>query len=115
MEEQERFAKGKGPRELSGTATDPQGIRQVTLRLTRRIGKRCYTFSGSREKFVGARCGASNGTWFKAAESGDWSYLLPSRAGKGRYVLDVRGTDTNGNVDRDLDRGRNRIVFHVSG
>lgn len=115
VREQQRFARGKGPRTLSGRATDAQGIRRVELRLTRTDRRRCSTFDGARERFVRLkRCGASRGRWFEAGTGGDWTYLLPSRLPRGRYVLDVRSTDGTGNVDRRLERGRNRIVFHVA-
>jgi hypothetical protein len=115
VKEQQRFAKGKGPRTLSGLATDAQGIRKVRLRLTRTDGGRCSTFDGERERFVVlTRCGATRGKWFDAGTSGSWSDLLPAALSRGRYVLDVEATDANGNVDAKLERGRNRIVFHVS-
>jgi hypothetical protein len=45
----------------------------------------------------------------------DWSYLLPSALGRGRYVLDVFVTDGRGNrlASRDLQRGSSRVVFTV--
>ncbi len=114
--EQQRFAKGKGPRTLSGKVdADPSGIKGIELRLTRRDGKRCSWFSGAKEKLVGTRrCGADRATFFSVGDRADWSYLLPSRLPRGRYVLDVRVTDKAGNVDSTLQRTRNRIVFHVS-
>jgi len=115
VKEQQRFARDKGPRTLSGQATDPQGIRKVRLRLTRTDRARCNTFDGERERFVALkRCGAARGAWFDAGTSGAWSYLLPARLPRGRYVLDVEATDASGNVDKKLERGRNRVVFHVS-
>jgi len=114
VKEQQRFAKGKGPRTLSGVATDAQGIKLVRLRLTRSDRGRCSTFDGARERFATMkRCGADRGAWFEAGTSGDWSYLLPSALPRGRYVLDVQTTDATGNVDARLERGRNRIVFLV--
>lgn len=113
--EQQRFARGKGPRTLSGRATDAQGIAKVQLRLTRTNGRTCQRFDGARERLVTTKkCGAANATFFDAGTSADWSYLLPSALPKGRYVLDVRSTDSTGNVDRTLQRGRNRVVFFVS-
>lgn len=113
--EQQRFARGKGPRTLSGEATDAQGVVKVRLRLTRTDRGRCTTFDGKRERFVGLkRCGAVRGRWFDAGNRGEWSYLLPARLTRGRYVLDVEATDGNGNVDAKLERGRNRVVFHVA-
>lgn len=115
VSEQQRFARGRGPRTLAGESTDAQGIRRVRLRLTRIDRGRCTTFDGARERFVTLkRCGASRGRWFEAGTSGTWSYLLPARLTRGRYVLDVEATDGNGNVDKKLERGRNRVVFHVS-
>lgn len=115
VKEQQRFARGKAPRTLSGVATDAQGIRRVQLRLTRTDGSRCARFDGRRERFVNTtKCGAVNALYFDAGTSGDWSYLLPSTLTRGRYVLDVRTTDATGNIDRRLERGRNRVVFFVS-
>lgn len=115
VKEQQRFAKGKGPRTLAGEATDAQGIRKVRLRLTRSDRGRCTTFDGRRERFVAMqRCGAARGTWFAAGTRGEWSYLLPARLPRGRYVLDVEATDGSGNVDTRRERGRNRVVFHVA-
>ncbi len=115
VEEQQRFARSRAPRTLAGVATDAQGVRRVQLRLTRTNGRACARFDGRRERFVSTKkCGAANALYFDAGTSGDWSYLLPSRLTKGRYVLDVRTTDATGNVDRKLERGRNRVVFFVS-
>lgn len=115
VKEQQRFAKGKGPRTLAGKATDAQGITKVRIRLSRTNGKTCQRFDGKRERLVTTKkCGAANASYFDAGTTGDWSYLLPSALAKGRYVLDVQSTDGTGNVDRKLDRGRNRIVFFVS-
>jgi len=115
IREQQRFAKGKGPRTLRGTVeSDPSGLRDISLRLTRTDRGRCSAYDGARERFVKlTRCGASRGRFFSAGDRADWSYLLPSALPRGRYVLDVRVTDNAGNVDRTLQRTRNRIVFHV--
>jgi uncharacterized protein DUF4430 len=113
--EHERFAHGKGPRTLSGIANpDPSGLRDVALRLTRTDRGRCSAFDGRRERLVRMRrCGASHGKWFSAGNRSPWSYLLPSRLPRGRYVLDVRTTDGAGNVDATLQRTRDRVVFSV--
>jgi hypothetical protein len=114
--EGQRFAKGKGPRSLSGTvAGDPSGIADVRLRLTRNDHGRCQTFDGRRERLVAMkRCGAKRGKWFSAGDRERWSYLLPARLGPGRYVLDVQARDRAGNVDTLLQRTRTRVVFIVS-
>lgn len=112
--EQQHFAKGKGPRTLAGSVTpDPSGLRLIQLRLTR-SDHGCVTYDGTKEQLVKLkRCGAARGKWFPVGDRQDWSYLLPARLGTGRWVLDIQTTDGAGNVDTTLQRGRNRIVFHV--
>ena len=116
LREGQRFAKGKGPRSLRGTVTpDPSGIADVLLRLTRNDRGRCQTFDGRSERLVALkRCGARHGKWFSAGDREQWSYLLPARLARGRYVLDVRVRDRAGNVDSLLQRTRTRVVFTVS-
>jgi hypothetical protein len=111
-----RYGKGKGPRTLSGiVASDPSGIADVRLRLTRSDHGTCETFDGKKERFVAMkRCGAKRGKWFSAGDRQQRSYLLPSRLGSGRYVLDVQARDRAGNVDSLLQRMRTRVVFFVS-
>jgi hypothetical protein len=115
IREHQRFAKGKGPRELKGTSDpDPSGLKDVQLRLTKRVGTRCFTFSGTKLQFVAMkRCGARRGTWFSIGSKADWSYLLPKALGRGRYVLDLKTIDGAGNADAQLARTRNRVVFFV--
>ena len=38
-------------------AESGSGLRTVKLRLTRRVGDRCFSYSGKRERFIGAKCG----------------------------------------------------------
>jgi hypothetical protein len=116
IREGQRFGKGKGPRGLRGMVTsDPSGIAAVRLRLTRNDDGRCQTFDGRRERMTALRrCGATRGKWFSAGDREQWSYLLPSRLGPGRYVLDLRVSDRAGNVDTLLQRTRTRVVFMVS-
>ena len=107
-----KFAAGKGPRALAGTVdADPSGIVAVKLRLTRRSGGRCAYYSGRKEAFRSTKCGRA--FFFKIGDDADWSYLLPQRLTKGRYVLDVVAIDRAGNRDT-LERGRSRVVFTVA-
>jgi hypothetical protein len=116
------FRRGRGPRELSGTAgvlgasrllPDGTGILMIKLRLTRIAGGRCSTWSPTKERFVSRRCGAANGFWFRIATTPDWEYLLPERLRRGRYVLDADAIDRAGNRLRERRRGENRVVFRV--
>jgi hypothetical protein len=100
----------RGPRELRGSFADSSGVKTVKLRLTKRLGKKCWYFSGRMEKFRGTRCG--RGPYFSIGEKADWNYLLPSALGKGRYVLDAIAIDGAGNRT-PLARGTTRVVFTV--
>ena len=116
IREGQRFKKGKGPRGLSGIVTaDPSGIADIRLRLTRNDHTHCSTYDARHERFAAMkRCGAKRGKWFSVGNREQWSYLLPSRLGRGRYVLDLQARDRAGNVDTLLQRTRTRVVFTVS-
>jgi hypothetical protein len=106
------YSRGHAPRTLRGTVTaDPSGIRDVQVRLKRRQGKRCASWSARKERFVRRSCKRS-AAWFSVGDGESWSYLLPSRLRAGKYTLDARATDKAGNVSV-LERGRSRVVFRV--
>ncbi len=120
------FAHGKGPRELRGRAgipvaglravtlePDPSGLSAVRLRLTRNDRGRCGSYDGTAERLRRGRCGAARGRYFGVGSTPEWSYLLPFRLPRGRYVLDVLAIDKAGNADSARRRGGNRIVFRV--
>jgi hypothetical protein len=95
-------------------APDPSGLRAVKLRLTRRSGQRCSTYSPTRRAFRPTRCGARNGTWFAIRPAARWRLVLAERLPRGRYVLDVKARDRAGNGGgADLRRGEDRVVFRV--
>jgi len=111
IREKQAFRRAKAPRELKGTvAADPSGLATVKLGLSRSFKGRCQVLSGKRDAFRKAKCGAH--PVFVIGDRPDWSYLLPARLKRGRYVLDVVAVDKAGNRDA-LARGRNRIVFTV--
>jgi hypothetical protein len=102
----------RGPRLLTGTATDDVGLLRVKLALRRHErGKLCRWWSATRERFVGEGCARK--VFFGIGANGNWSYLLPQRLGPGRYVLDVKALDRARNRDERFVRGSNRVVFHV--
>ena len=103
----QRFRRRRAPRELHGSvAADPSGLWAVKIRLTRRHKGTCWYFSGSKERFLKRTCGKKYA--FKVGEATDWSYLLPARLRRGRYVLDTYA------IDRAFNRGtENRVVFRV--
>jgi len=100
------------PRTIRLRAGDSgSGIRSVKLRLTRRVGDRCFSYSGRRERFIGAKCGG--GFFFTISDRGAVDYLLPEKLPRGHYVLDVVAIDRASNRDDVRERGRNRSVFDV--
>ena len=103
----QRFTRRRAPRELSGTvSSDPSGLWAVKIRLTRRYKGTCWYFSGSREQFLKRTCGKQYA--FKVGEQTEWSYLLPARLPRGRYVLDTYA------IDRAFNRSEeSRLVFRV--
>jgi hypothetical protein len=95
-----------GPRGLSGTIDEAGGIAQVFLRLRATHGRepasvsKCRWFSGKRGVFTHRTVAASKARFFRIGSNARWSYLLPSRLGKGTYVLDVKVLDRAYNVGR---------------
>jgi hypothetical protein len=103
----QRFSRRRAPRQLRGTVTDdPSGLWAVKIRLTRRVGKSCWYFSGSKERFLKRTCGKAYA--FKVGERAEWSYLLPSRLRRGRYVLETYA------IDNAFNHGATeRVAFRV--
>jgi hypothetical protein len=103
----QRFSRRSAPRELRGVASDdPSGLWAVKIRLTRRLGGTCWYFSGSKERFLKRTCGKKYA--FKVGEQPEWSYLLPSRLPRGRYVLETYA------IDNAFNHGATqRVAFRV--
>jgi hypothetical protein len=103
----QRFTRRRAPRELKGKVSDdPSGLWAVKIRLTRRFDGKCWYFSGSREQFLKRTCGKQHA--FKVGDRADWSYLLPARLPRGRYVLSTYA------IDNAYNRGEeSRVVFRV--
>ena len=95
-----------GPRVLSGSASDAGGIYQVFLRLRSSDGgnltsaSRCRWFSSKRGVFTHRTVPCSRARFFRIGSSPNFSYLLPSRLGHGKYVLDVKVLDKSYNAGR---------------
>jgi hypothetical protein len=101
------FSRKRAPRELHGTVSeDPSGLWAVKIRLTRKLGKTCWYFSGSKERFLKRACGKKYA--FKIGDRAEWSYLLPARLPRGRYVLDAYA------IDNAFNHGTTqRVAFRV--
>jgi hypothetical protein len=102
------FSRKKAPRTLRGhVASDPSGLSGVKLRLLRKVGKKCAFFSGGRERWRKTHL-CWHGAFFKIGDRADWSYLLPKRLGRGRYVLEAYA------IDGAINRGPiKRVRFRV--
>ncbi|TMK98427.1 MAG: hypothetical protein E6G34_12410 [Actinobacteria bacterium] len=104
-----RFA----PRVLSGKVQVPPGgtLRDVRIRLERRHAGRCFFFSGSRVRFVRTRrCRPA--PFFSVGGSQSFSYLLPARLPRGRYVYDIEAISADGTATKLVD-GVSHVVFRV--
>jgi hypothetical protein len=102
----------RGPRLLSGMASDDVGVTQVKLSLRRHVrGRPCRWWSSTSDRFAGRGCAKK--VFFSIGARASWSYLLPHRLGPGRYVLDVKAFDRARNRDERFVRGMNRVVFYV--
>jgi len=128
LREGARFSTRRAPRAFAGVAgvlrrdaagrlalagADPSGLRAVKLRLTRRAGERCATYSPTRRRFRATRCGAERGTWFAIEARTSWRFALAARLTPGRYVLDAKAEDGAGNRTEGRRRGQDRVVFRV--
>lgn len=115
LREQAMFRRGNGPKTLAGTVpADPAGLKEVRMRITRRVGPKCSYYDGELERLVSTKtCGVGGGTYFSIGDRADWSYLLPFVLPRGRYVVDVQTVDKAGNTSTPGLRGRNQIVFTV--
>jgi hypothetical protein len=112
------YARRAAPRELRGSISLSGVLRDVRLRLTRTRRnahgrRRCSFYNARRERFRAMRrCGAVHGRYFSVGARARFSYLLPFRLPRGRYVLDVKASDTAGHRSR-LARDTSRFVFYV--
>jgi hypothetical protein len=107
------YSRRRAPRVLAGIVKVPAGgtLRQVRIRLERRYRGRCWNFSGSKVRFVRARK-CDTASFFSVGGSESFSYLLPARLPKGRYVFDIEGVDSAGHVTK-LVSGVSHVAFQV--
>jgi hypothetical protein len=100
------YKRKRAPRKLSGSVSaDPSGLLSVRLSILRKVGDRCWAFDGDSERFERHRCGGRSS--FKIGDRAEWSYLLPKRLGKGRYVIRAVAIDNAGNDSAE------RVVIRV--
>jgi hypothetical protein len=105
------YSRGNSPRVLSGKVISKASVTSISIRLRRRYKGHCWSYSGKLERMVRVRCG--HGSFFKVRSNGaSFSYLLPSKLPRGRYVFDIEASDAAGNHTA-LHKGSSSIVFYV--
>lgn len=118
------YPASEAPRELKGQAgnfkngttfiADPSGIKDVKLRITRYVGRKCWTFDGTAEQFTRlSSCGTGKGKFFSVGGKDEWSYLLPAALKPGKYRVEAYAIDGKGNADKVRRWNRNHVVFRV--
>jgi hypothetical protein len=108
--DQHVYTRRSAPRVLSGSVAAHVGVTSVSLALRRRNRGRCYSYNAVRERFARSRCAAT--AFFGVSNGSSFSYLLPTALPRGAYVLDVKATDSAGNVTTPT-YGKSRIRFYV--
>jgi hypothetical protein len=138
--EKKAFKKKKGPGQVSGTIdTDPNGVQDVKLRLTRVVTakvkvkakktkakkkpkaryktvKRCTAWNDTTALLATAKCGTKYAKWFTADLSDlrdKFTYSFALTLPAGRYTLEVLAADENGSKDAPAP-GRNVLTFTVA-
>ena len=107
------YPRRHGPRVLRGVVRVAPGaaLRDVSMRLQRRHGRRCFSFSGARERFMRDRS-CRPAAFFSVGRSASFSYLLPARLPAGRYAFDIRALDATGHMSEPV-AGVSHVVFRV--
>ena len=86
-------------RVLRGTARDVGcGVDRVTISVARKRGKRCRQLKATRRLSRLKSCGKR--TWLPVKGTTRWSFRIPKRLHKGRYLVRTRAVDFAGNVQR---------------
>lgn len=107
------YPRSKAPRILTGVVSVPANgtLRQVRISLKRRQGRRCYYFSGAREKFMRLKC-SRPAQFFSVGGSESFSYLLPSKLPPGKYVYAIEAVNDAGQTTA-LVNGASDVAFTV--
>jgi hypothetical protein len=107
-----RYSSKAAPRMLSGAVFSTSPVTSISIRLRRTWKGRCYAFNGRRHQWQHVGC-SKQASYFKIGHDGSsFSYLLPSRLPAGRYIFDVKATNSAGD-HTTLKGGTSQIVFYV--
>jgi hypothetical protein len=82
---------------LRGTARDTGcGLNKVMISVLRKHGRKCRNLTSG--KRLGRRTSCSKRHWLPVRGADRWSFPLPEKLPKGRYVIRTRAIDFAGNV-----------------
>jgi hypothetical protein len=94
-----RAGRPRGRRVLRGTARDVGcGVDQVMISVQRKRGHACKTLFRKGRLLRKTSCARRH--WLPARGTAHWSFRLPKRLPRGRYVVRTRAIDFAGNVQR---------------
>ena len=96
----------RGPRLLRGIVDAPRGIHGVYLRIRWTARGGCRWYSARREGFTKPRT-CRSARFFRVGDRPEFSYLLPERPARGRYVVELKA------LDRTLARAVSAVRFTV--
>jgi hypothetical protein len=83
---------------LRGIARDSGcGVNRVAISLLVKKHGKCRNLTGAKK--LGRRISCSKRHWLPAAGSSRWSFRVPKKLPKGRYVIRTRAVDFAGNVE----------------
>ena len=107
----QRFSRRRAPRELQRHRLGrPVGAVGREDPPHPPVGKRCWYFSGTRERFLKRTCGKRYA--FKVSDQPTWSYLLPRAAAarplRARHVRDRQRVQPRREADREVPRPMRR-------
>jgi hypothetical protein len=72
------------------------GVDKVTISVLRRHGRKCRNLTS--KKRLGRRTRCSKRRWLPVRGATRWSFRLPKKLPRGRYVIRTRAVDFAGNV-----------------
>jgi hypothetical protein len=93
---------------LRGSARDTGcGVDRVEISVARRVAKGCrYLHTASRVSSHTTSCGKAS-MWLPVRGTTKWTFRLPKKLARGKYVIRTRATDFAANVERVRSRALN--------
>jgi hypothetical protein len=90
----------RGPRKLTGSASDDRGLFQVYFLLKRHSHAGCSWFSSKSARFTTAKAHCASARFQRVGNKSSWSFLLPEALPAGTYELVEKAIDSSYNGTR---------------